>query len=151
MSATPRHPSHIRATAPGPSDTPHPWPSPTPCALTGATPQVFERGELFRRHIGNLDLIVHMHNSVETTLLPVERPLLQQQLDRIDLLLSQGIGGESSKPPPPASSKSTAATKSGSGGGGSGGGGKGSKKKGGQNSPSSKKAAGKGANAPGGK
>lgn len=112
---------------------------------------MFERGELFRRHIGNLDLIVHMHNSVETTLLPVERPLLQQQLDRIDLLLSQGIGGESSKPPPPASSKSTAATKSGSGGGGGGGGGKGSKKKGGQNSPSSKKAAGKGANAPGGK
>ena len=30
--------------------------------------------------MGNLDLIVHMHNNVEITLLPVERPLLQLQL-----------------------------------------------------------------------
>lgn len=30
--------------------------------------------------MGNLDLIVQMHNNVETILLPVERPLLQQQL-----------------------------------------------------------------------
>ncbi|CAM9264977.1 unnamed protein product, partial [Hapterophycus canaliculatus] len=56
--------------------------------------EVFGRGELFRRHMGNLDLIVHMHNSVEMTLLPVERPLLQQQLERIDQLLAEGIGGE---------------------------------------------------------
>lgn len=33
--------------------------------------------------MGNLDLIVQMHNDVESTLLPVERPLLQQQLVRI--------------------------------------------------------------------
>lgn len=94
--------------------------------------------------MGNLDLIVHMHNGVETTVLPVERPLLQQQLDRIDLLLSQGIGGESHK--------SSVAAKSGSGGanGGGVGGGKGSKKKAGQNAPGSKKASGKGSNAPGG-
>lgn len=30
--------------------------------------------------MGNLDLIVQMHNNVELTLLPVERPLLQSQL-----------------------------------------------------------------------
>lgn len=30
--------------------------------------------------MGNLDLIVQMHNNVELTLLPVERPLLQLQL-----------------------------------------------------------------------
>ena len=109
--------------------------------------------------MGNLDLIVHMHNSVETTLLPVERPLLQQQLDRIDLLLSQGIGGERPKAVALASSKSTVGAKIGSGsgsgsgsagGGGGGSGGKGSKKKAGQNSPGSKKATGKGASAPGG-
>lgn len=111
---------------------------------------MFERGELFRRHMGNLDLIVHMHNGVETTLLPVERPLLQNQLDRIDLLLSQGIGGESLKPPPLATSKSNGGAKGGNGGASSGGGGKGSKKKAGQNPPGSKKAAGKGASAPGG-
>lgn len=32
--------------------------------------------------MGNLDLIVHMYNNVEATLLPVERPLLQQELVR---------------------------------------------------------------------
>lgn len=102
--------------------------------------------------MGNLDLIVHMHNSVETTLLPVERPLLQQQLDRIDLLLSQGIGGERPHPPALALSKPKVAAKnsSGSASGGGGGGGKGSKKKAGQTPPGSKKASGKGANAPGG-
>lgn len=30
--------------------------------------------------MGNLDLIVQMHNNVELTLLPVERPLLQSKL-----------------------------------------------------------------------
>eukprot|EP00752_Nemacystus_decipiens_P011484 g10196.t1 len=115
--------------------------------------EVFERGELFRRHMGNLDLIVHMHNSVETTLLPVERPLLQQHLDRIDLLLSQGIGGERPKSPGPVSSKPSPGAKGGTSGGASGissgAAGKGSKKKAGQNPSGSKKVPGMGANAPG--
>lgn len=113
------------------------------------TTQVFGRGELFRRHMGNLDLIVNMHNNVEITLLPVERPLLQQQLDRIDQLLAQGIGGESHKLLPQAS-KSNIATKSGTGGGGGGSGGKGAKKKAGQNPLGSKKSPGKMSNAAGG-
>lgn len=128
----------------------------TTLSLFGAT-QVFERGELFRRNMGNLDLIVHMHNSVETTLLPVERPLLQQQLDRIDSLLSQGIGGDGTKKPNLASSKFNIRAKSSSGsatssegGGGGGGSAKGSKKKAGHNPAGSKKAPGKGPNAPGG-
>lgn len=108
--------------------------------------QVFGRGELFRRHMGNLDLIVHMHNNVEVTLLPVERPLLQQQLEQIDQLLAQGIGGETHKIAIQ-SSKTGAGAKG--GGGGSGAGGKGPKKKNGQNNPSVKKGAGK--NASGGK
>lgn len=101
--------------------------------------------------MGNLDLIVNMHNNVEITLLPVERPLLQQQLDRIDQLLAQGVGGESHKllPQP---SKSNLNTKPGSGGGGGGGGSgsKGGKKKAGQTPNGSKKAPGKMPNATGG-
>lgn len=108
--------------------------------------QVFGRGELFRRHMGNLDLIVHMHNNVEVTLLPVERPLLQQQLQQIDQLLAQGIGGEAHKIAI-RSSKTSVGAKAGGGGGGAGG--KGSKKKNGQNTPSAKKGAGK--NVTGGK
>lgn len=42
--------------------------------------------QLFRRHTGNLDLIVHMYNNVEITLLPVERPLLQLQLVRNNII-----------------------------------------------------------------
>ena len=48
--------------------------------------------EIFRRHMGNLELIVSMYNFIQTSLLPVERPLLKHQLDKIDRLLSQGIG-----------------------------------------------------------
>lgn len=98
--------------------------------------------------MGNLDLIVNMHNNVEITLLPVERPLLQQQLDRIDQLLAQGVGGESHKLLLQAS-KSNINAKSGSGGGG-GSGNKGAKKKAGQAPNGSKKSPGKMPNAAGG-
>ncbi|KAJ1439145.1 dynein heavy chain and region D6 of dynein motor-domain-containing protein [Ochromonadaceae sp. CCMP2298] len=53
---------------------------------------VYQKVELFRRHTGNLDLIVNMYNDIQTTLLPVERPLVRAQLDRIDKTLSQGVG-----------------------------------------------------------
>ncbi|CAM9358663.1 unnamed protein product [Ascophyllum nodosum] len=57
--------------------------------------EVYGRAELFRRHTGNLDLIVQMHNNIEHTLLPVERSLLQQQLDSIEQLMARGAIGES--------------------------------------------------------
>eukprot|EP00904_Undaria_pinnatifida_P003150 jgi/Undpi1/12836/HiC_scaffold_7.g02503.m1 len=59
--------------------------------------EVFSRGELFRRHTGNLDLIVHMYNNVEITLLPVERPLLQLQLVRNNIIPGGGVAGGSGK------------------------------------------------------
>lgn len=40
--------------------------------------------------MGNLDLIVQMYNNIETTLLPVERPLLQQQLVSVEIVLKIG-------------------------------------------------------------
>jgi hypothetical protein len=54
--------------------------------------EVYTRSEIFRRHTGNLDLIVNMYNDVQTSLLPVERPLIKNLLDRIDKTLSLGIG-----------------------------------------------------------
>eukprot|EP01038_Epipyxis_sp_PR26KG_P005405 gene5405-7492_t len=54
--------------------------------------EVYQRAEIFRRQTGNLDLIVNMYNDIQTTLLPVERPLVRALLDRIDKTLSQGIG-----------------------------------------------------------
>jgi dynein heavy chain len=53
---------------------------------------IYQKVEIFRRHTGNLDLIVNMYNDIQTTLLPVERPLVKAQLDRVDKTLSQGIG-----------------------------------------------------------
>ena len=38
---------------------------------------VYKRAEAFRTHAGNLELIVNMCNSIDTTLLSVERPLLK--------------------------------------------------------------------------
>eukprot|EP00981_Chlorochromonas_danica_P014353 scaffold7822_cov179-Ochromonas_danica.AAC.14 len=53
---------------------------------------IYQKVEIFRRQTGNLDLIVNMYNDIQTTLLPVERPLVKAQLDRVDKTLSQGIG-----------------------------------------------------------
>lgn len=54
--------------------------------------EIYQKVEVFRRHTGNLDLIVNMYNDLQTTLLPVERPLVKSLLDRIDKTLSQGVG-----------------------------------------------------------
>ena len=58
----------------------------------GAALEIYQHAEVFRRHMGNLDLIVNVYNWMQTTLLPVERPLLKAQLDKVDKLLAQGIG-----------------------------------------------------------
>jgi len=59
--------------------------------------EIYQRVEIFRRQTGNLDLIVNMYNDLQTTLLPVERPLVKSQLDRIDKTLAQGVGETKSK------------------------------------------------------
>lgn len=58
---------------------------------------IYQLAEVFRRHTGNLDLIVNMYNDIQTSLLPVERPLVKVQLERIDKMLSQGIGDGKAK------------------------------------------------------
>ena len=54
--------------------------------------EIFQKAEIFRRHTGNLDLIVNMYNDIQTSLLPVERPLVKSQLDKMDRTLAQGVG-----------------------------------------------------------
>ena len=54
--------------------------------------EIFAQAEVFRRHTGNLDLIVNMYNDLQSTLLPVERPLVRAQLEKIDRTMLHGIG-----------------------------------------------------------
>lgn len=60
--------------------------------VPSAAMEIYQKAEVFRRHTGNLDLIVNMYNDVQTSLLPVERPLVKAQLERTDRALSQGVG-----------------------------------------------------------
>lgn len=53
---------------------------------------IYSLSEVYRRYTGNLELIVNMYNDIQTSLLPVERPLLKSQLEHIDKTLAQGIG-----------------------------------------------------------
>lgn len=54
--------------------------------------EIYQLVEVFRQYTGNLELIVNMYNDIQLSLLPVERPLIKNQLDHIDRTLSQGIG-----------------------------------------------------------
>ncbi|CAD7696266.1 unnamed protein product [Ostreobium quekettii] len=53
--------------------------------------KIFEQGDIFRQQIGNLDLIVGIHNKIQKTLLPVEKPLIQTKLDAVDAALKKGL------------------------------------------------------------
>eukprot|EP00741_Cyanophora_paradoxa_P005992 tig00000955_g5810.t1 len=53
--------------------------------------QIYKKAETFRTQIGNLELIVNTHNQIHTTILEVEKPLLQKQLSEIDKLLEKGL------------------------------------------------------------
>ncbi|TMW58214.1 hypothetical protein Poli38472_011802 [Pythium oligandrum] len=52
---------------------------------------IYKRAEVFRRQTGNLELIVDLYNNIHATLLPVERPLVKNYLDRMDQALNKGI------------------------------------------------------------
>ena len=52
---------------------------------------IYKKAETFRKHTGNLDLIINMHNSIQTKLLPVERPLMKQYLTKMATALAPGL------------------------------------------------------------
>jgi dynein heavy chain len=53
--------------------------------------EIYKRAEVFRRQTGNLELIVDMYNTIHSTLLPVEKPLVKGYLERMDQVLNKGI------------------------------------------------------------
>lgn len=52
---------------------------------------IYKKAETFRKHTGNLDLIVNMYNNIQTVLLPVERPLMKPYLAKVDKALAAGL------------------------------------------------------------
>jgi dynein heavy chain, axonemal len=52
---------------------------------------VYDRSRTFRRHIGSLDLIVAIWNRIQKTILPVELPLVKQQIDELHVRLDEGL------------------------------------------------------------
>ena len=53
--------------------------------------QIYERDVMFRQQVGNLQLIVGIYNSVQATILPVEKPLITQKLEAVDSALKKGL------------------------------------------------------------
>ena len=54
--------------------------------------KIFKRGETLRQQTGNLELIVGIYNEILSTLLPVERPLIEKKLEAVDEALAKGLG-----------------------------------------------------------
>ena len=52
---------------------------------------VYDRSKTFRRHIGSLDLIVAVWNRIQKTILPVELPLVKQQIEELRARLDDGL------------------------------------------------------------
>ncbi len=53
--------------------------------------QIYERVDMFRQQIGNLDLTVGIYNSVQRTMLNVEKPLILQKIEAVDAALKKGL------------------------------------------------------------
>ena len=54
--------------------------------------EIYKKAEQYRSQTGNLELIVQIYNKIQTTLLPVERPLISGHLNKIDKTLQLGLG-----------------------------------------------------------
>jgi dynein heavy chain len=53
--------------------------------------EMFSRNDTYRAWMGQLDIIVEKYNAVLTELLPVEEPLLEDRIDRMDTVLSPAL------------------------------------------------------------
>lgn len=51
--------------------------------------KVYERGEAFRQHVASLELVAASFNSINATILSVERPLVARMLDDAKASLEQ--------------------------------------------------------------
>ena len=52
---------------------------------------LFAKVDIYRRWTGRLDLIVEMYNNIIATLLPVEKPLMMDRIQKMNKALQSGI------------------------------------------------------------
>ena len=60
-------------------------------AVPAGAEKIFKRGETLRQQTGNLELITGIYNEILSTLLPVERPLIEKKLEAVDAALAKGL------------------------------------------------------------
>lgn len=53
--------------------------------------RLYDKVETYRAQTGRLDIIVDKYNSIIATLLPVEKPLMQERINKINKSLQAGI------------------------------------------------------------
>lgn len=53
--------------------------------------KLYQKVNVYRSQTGNLDLIVNMYNEILATLLPVEKPLLADRIEKINKSLQPGV------------------------------------------------------------
>lgn len=53
--------------------------------------KLYHKVNVYRSQTGNLDLIVNMYNEILATLLPVEKPLLADRIEKINKSLQPGV------------------------------------------------------------
>jgi dynein heavy chain len=53
--------------------------------------KLFDKVDTYRRWTGRLDLIVEMYNNIIATLLPVEKPLMMERIEKMNKSLQSGI------------------------------------------------------------
>lgn len=59
--------------------------------VPAAAAAAFARADAYRAQIGSLDLVVELHNRVQRTILPVERPLVEARLLAAEAVLKRGL------------------------------------------------------------
>jgi dynein heavy chain len=52
---------------------------------------LYKKVNIYRSQTGNLEIIVNMYNEILATLLQVEKPLLQDRIDRINKFIQPGL------------------------------------------------------------
>jgi len=52
---------------------------------------LFKKVDVYRTQTGNLEIIANMYNEILSILLPVEKPLLAERIEKMNNSLQQGI------------------------------------------------------------
>jgi dynein heavy chain len=61
------------------------------CDVPESASAIYQSSDMFRQQISSLELICSIHNKINQTILPVEKPLVQQKLDAVELSLKRGL------------------------------------------------------------